>query len=623
MTRGHRLRHRWAPSWPDLFCLALLLAPAAAILYRSLPVGAACATLRGPLDARFVGYVLEWGFLHLQGTAPGPLWSPPFFYPVERLLAHSDSMLAGQSIYAPLRWSGLDPSSALFAFHLIHRALTPVVTYLCLRSLRFGRWPSLIGAALFAWGWVRYFHYGHIQFAAGYVIPLFFTSLSFAWHLRRPWALVLVAWTFLFAWYSSLYTAVFLVLGSLVVGAFELLLPGGARRAARTLRWAGLFLVARRRQAVAIVALCVLALALIMPSALVYLEVQRGYGPASKVEVRNYQGDVFSWVRPPPGHLVLGRFHDAFPAQSGSLWEKRPFLGWLGFLGLLLPVGGWLVGRRGRRAPWSRPTVAVAAAGLLLIGVFSSYPGWWPELTTFGISLWEAPFWAVQRTFPGLGGLRVPTRISFVVSWFVVLCLATHLDRLARWRSPLRRVVTPILGVALLVEGLAPLPRIADRCPDEVVWSATERHLCPQIPRDEIGTVLFLPASIDSPRRIVQHTLAMHFSLACELNVVNGYSGRRPHMIAPLLATRHYNLPCESLREILDRAHERSGLGVLVHVDLEPPLGFADVPTTALAACLEPCLAAQAPRFVEQPGRPAELFVTDPRKSCREAPSRP
>jgi hypothetical protein len=583
------------------------------IFVRSLPIGPACAALQGPLDARFVGFVLEWGYLHLHGAtgSDAALWSPPFFYPVRHVLAYSENFFAGYPFYFAFRWLGLEPSSALFAFHLLQRALTPVIAYLCLRSLRLGRWPSLVGAAVFSWGWVRYFHYGHIQFAAGYPIPLFFTALYFAFHRRRPWAAVLAAWTFLFAWHVSLYIAVFLFLSTLALGGAQLLLPGGAREVALVLRSYGRYARVHPRRALAVLVLCLVAMGLIVPSALIYLDVQREFGPAPELEVRGYWGDILAWVRPPPQHPILGSLHDVLPHPTSGLWEKRPFLGWLGFLSLILPAGGVLV--RGWRiySLWPRPLVAVSGAGAVLILVFSSYGGRWPE----------APFWLLHDYFPGLGGLRVPTRIAFVVSWFATLCLAAHLQRLVARRSLLGGLAAGALGLALLAESLAPLPTIADRCQDEVIWKETEHHLCSRVPRDEVGTVLFLPASIYSVHRVVQHTLAMQFSLTCDLNVVNGYSGRRPKLIAPLLGSGPLELPCPAMREILDQTHERSGKGVLIHIDLGTAVGLPKYPVAAVRECLAPCLAPEPDWYAPQPGRPAEVLVTDPRGSCQASPA--
>ena len=67
-------------------------------------------------------------------------------------------------------------------------------------------------------------------------------------------------------------------------------------------------------------------------------------------------------------------------------------------------------------------------------------------------------------------------------------------------------------------------------------------------------------------------------------------------------------------------ATNTSGKGVLIHLDREPPLGLADYPVPALAECLSPCLAPEPAWFAEQPGRPADVFVTDPGASCQGSP---
>lgn len=598
----------------DWLPMAALLLPVAVLVVRSAPFGAGCAAVHSALDARFFAVILEWGFLHLDGSAaPGTsVWSPPFFYPARHILAYADNLFAGQVFYAPLRWIGLAPPAALFVFHLLQRALTPLVTYSCLRTLRVGRWPSSVGAAVFSWGWIRYFHSGHIQLAAGYPIPLFFTALYFAVHRRRPWALVLMAWTVLFTWYVSLYTVVFFVLGTLALAGVQLLVPGGARELRAVVRAYGRFARSRPRRAAAVVALCLVAGALILPSFTVYTEVHGDFGPARKAEVRRYWGDVFSWVRPPEDHRVLGELHDDFPPVRGGLWEKTAFLGWLGFAGLVLPLAGFVIRWRRIHSLWPRSLLVVSGAGVVLMLIFSSYGG----------SRAELPFWLLHEYFPGVGGVRAPTRIAFVVSWLAVLCLATHLERIAAHRGLLAKAGAGALGLALLAESLAPVPHVVDRCGEERIWNDTARHLCPRIPRDEIGTVLFLPARIDSIQRVVQTTLAMRFALRCDVSVVNGYSGRRPESLAPLFAANPQPFPCGTLREVADRAHTRSGKGVLVFMDRGQPMGPPDVPPSTIAECLEPCLEPKPDWYVEQPGRPAEVFVTDPSAQCRPPSSR-
>lgn len=612
MTRAILARRSRAANWKDLLPVALLLTPAVAILRRSLELGPSCAALGGPLDVRFVNYVLEWGYLHLHGLAvpDGSLWSPPFFFPVPRVLAYSENLMAGYLFYFPLRWFGLGPSAAVFVFHLLNRALTPIVAYGCLRTLRRGRWSAFVGAAVFSWGWVRYFHYGHIQFSAGYPIPLFLTAMYFAIHQRRPWALVVAAFTFLFTGYFSLYTAVFLVFAALALAGVWLVLPGGLHEMMATARFYGRYARMRPGRAIAIFLLCVGAGGLLVPSTVAYVGVQEaGLKTDSEAQLRLYWGDLYSWVRPPHGHRFLGDFRALFPRQTGGVWEKNAFIGWTGLVALLLPgIGLLLMLLKGRKAyaHWPRSLVAVSGAGTALILFFSSYGGSWAEV----------PFLLVHRHLPGLAGMRAPTRIVFVVSWFAVLALACLLDRLLR-RCSLGKWLALGLGLLVLAENLAPLPRIVDRCKDEAVWRETERHLCSRLPRDEIDTLLFLPMDIHSIHRIIQQSLAMQLSQRCDLKLVNGYSTRRPKLLEPLLGSPARVFPCQAVREVIDRVHRVSRKAVLIHFDQGPPLGPAGYSASTVRDCLQSCLAPAPDWYDGQPGRPATALVTDAGSSCR------
>ena len=598
--------------WLDLLPLVALSLPAFALFRRSLEVGPSCATLAGAMDARLVNYILEWGYLHLQGLAgPGrSLWSPPFFFPVPDVLAYSENMIAGYPTYFPLRWMGLSPPAALLGFHLVQRTLTPLAAYLCLRWMRIGRWASFVGAALFGWSWVRFIHYGHIQFSAGYTIPLFFTSLyAFGWR-RRPWAAAVAAWTFLFTWYFSLYTAVFLLVATAALALVALVLPGGWGWITRTLRWHLAYARRHRGTALSVLLVCAVAMLLLLPSTTVYLRVYQGFGPVSESELRLYWGSPWSWLRPPSLHPILGSLTKFFPAPTGGGVEKMSFIGWLALAGLGMPLGGLLLRGRGIYRLWRRPVVAASVAGIGLILVFSSYGGAWPEL----------PYWFLRDHFPGLGGLRAPGRISFEVSWLAVVCLTSLVDRL-QTRPSSATLLAWGLGAVLLVEGVAPLPEVVDRCAVERTWVRTAEHLCPQIPRDQVGTLMFLPMDIHSLHSIQQNGLAMTLSLSCDLNVVNGYSGRRPQLIAPLFGAAPAELPCDAVRTLVDEAHRASGKGVLIHLDRGRPQGPAQYSAAKVRDCLSPCLRLAVTWYRPRPGRPADLFVTDPAARCSPASS--
>lgn len=235
----------------------------------------------------------------------------------------------------------------------------------------------------------------------------------------------------------------------------------------------------------------------------------------------------------------------------------------------------------------------------------SSYGGSWPEL----------PFLFLHRHLPGLSGMRAPTRIAFVVSWLSVVCVAAILDSLLR-RCAVSRWVAVGLGLCLLGENVAPLPWVVDRRIDEAVWRDTARHLCQNVPRDQIGTLVFLPMDTHSLKRIVENGLAMQLSQKCNFNVVNGYSARSPRLIEPLLTTPPDIFPCKDFLRIVDRIHRISGKAILIHLDAGPPLGPAGYPTSAIRNCLRSCLGPEPTWYTPSQERPATVFVTDPRASC-------
>ncbi|HUP24684.1 MAG TPA: hypothetical protein VNB06_17325, partial [Thermoanaerobaculia bacterium] len=94
----------------------------------------------------------------------------------------------------------------------------------------------------------------------------------------------------------------------------------------------------------------------------------------------------------------------------------------------------------------------------------------------------------------------------------------------------------------------------------------------------------------------------------------------RPELLQPLLGSPPREFPCEGVREILDRVHQASGKGVLIHVDLEPPLGITDYPLASVRECVAPCRAPLPERLTPLPERPAEILVTDPEAACSPPP---
>ena len=211
----------------DAVAVLLLPLPAVILTIRLRARGLSCGVIVNPLDVRLINYLLEWGYQHLlRGQFPDTgLWSPPFFYPTTHALGYSDTFISSYPFYFAGRILGASPAAALLAYQLLQLALTAVVAYLCARWIGLARLPSFLCAQCFAWGWPRYNQLAHLQFASGWVVPLFYASLYLAWRQRRPWLLALAAWTVCAAFYTSVYVAYFLLLTSAIAAlliAFQL-----------------------------------------------------------------------------------------------------------------------------------------------------------------------------------------------------------------------------------------------------------------------------------------------------------------------------------------------------------------------------------------------------------------
>lgn len=603
-TGKHRrgARHQ---RWADAVALLVLVTPVLLTLVRSRELGLSCAALRGPLDVRLVGYLLEWGFLKVSGAIPtGALWSPPFFFPEPNVLAYSENFIAGYAVYFPFRFAGIGPAASVFLMHCVLRALTPIGTYLCFRALRLSRWSSFVGAGAYSWGWVSFHHLGHIQFSAGFLVPVFFTASYLGLKHARPWLWVVAFWTFVLSVYFSVYTAVFLSLGAVTLGVVALLLPGGGNEFTRLVGNARAAGKRSPRQMYMAALASAAAVAALIPAAQRYLEAQTSIGSADPTQLQPYWGTLFSWIQPSARNLLFGEFRDWFPPPGVAPYEKAAFFGWFGLAALLAPAFFLMVKRKRVFQLWPRLYVTASIGGILIVLVFSSYGG----------SLWELPFWILRDFFPGLKAIRAPTRIAIVVSWLAALCAAKGLDLLRR-NGRGSAALTMVVGGLLLAENWTPPIPIVDRCQDEAVWDETRRTLCPQVPKDKVETLLFLPIPRHPVIRAAQHSMAMHLALSCDLNVVNGYSGRFPPKLEPLLRPSGRGFPCETAQKTIGRIHEATGKGVLVHFDHGSPMGPGTYDVGDVAQCLRPWLADEAPPMHALPARPSTVFLTDPGKS--------
>jgi hypothetical protein len=594
----HSLKHLEALK--ELGCLAVILAPVALLVRNAARVGFSCAAFVNVYDVRLVNYFLEWGYSFLFGKTNwgATIWSPPFYYPESNVLAYSETFFSAYPFYIPARSLGASPEAALFWFVIAQYCLTPLVSYLCARRVGMGRLASLVFATCFSWSWIRYYQAAHLQFAAGWIIPLFLTCVyEFSDDARLRW-IVGAAWTLAFAWFMSLYIAYFLVLIAVLVATFAILRGGRAALPFQfhRARWWRTFIV------IALLAIPIVAMAV---GAYHYKLAGAVVGDKNLDEALTYQASLWSWIRADTSNLLWRHFSTVVPADTVAAQEKQLFLGWIALAcSTVFIVRGRAFGDH-RRLTWRvlwACSVCVPAAILLV----SHFPN--------PLSPLNRVYLLAFKVLPGFGALRASGRIALVVSALSCLLTAVLLEKLGQ-----RRPVLGLLLAAMLVaEALPPVPPLADRCEADRPWQALKPALCASARAHQAATLFFIPTEEISLNRIFDQVPEMTIALECGLNTINGYTGKAAPLVAPLFRADPSQFACTAARTALLAAMRASGRGVLIYVEREGPLGAPVYTADDVAQCFEPCLVAREPVVVA--GRIGEAIAIAPGSHCGGAP---
>jgi len=454
----------------------------------------------GPGDPFLYLWVLGWGMhaiLHDPLTLlTGEVFNANIFHPAAGTLTYSDHLLFQSLVLSPLY------------------AVTGDVT-LCYNVLLFG---SLVASALamhafvrevvgssggaylagLAWGFgsFRFAHLLHVQLQALYFLPLTFLFLHRLIGGRRLRDAIALGLFLGLQTVSSAYYGVIGGLGLLCAGLVLVVTTGR--------RWDGLLI---KRLVVA----GVVAGAMVLPIAVVYLRVQQseGFG-RSLYEASRSAAYATSYLQVPPGNVVYGRTEllrdhrepaSGGPPRTGPERELFP-----GFTIVLLAACGLWWGRRGEARP-----LVIAMSVLVIVGFVLS----------LGPDGLRTIYATLHRYVFGFQAIRAPARFAVLV-FFGLSTLAA-------------------LGWRELQAGLAPGPSLALRSlPAALIAIASLEFLhvpvtlasAPPLRTDvgqwlqrepEPGAVAVLPLTID-----VENTPAMVQSLEHRRPLLNGYSGQRP-----------------------------------------------------------------------------------------------
>lgn len=457
-------------------------------------------------DARFNNYVLEHGYKWVTHQVDS-FWSAPFFFPVQNVIAYSDSHLGTLPFYSLARILGFDRESSYQVWLIFLFTADFLSCYLVLRALSISCLGAILGGILFTFAMPVFAQVSHSQLFPRFMVPpaLYF----FNRYLTSP-CIKLLSLTLLCVQvqlYCTIYIGYFLCLALLSLAAARAILdPAGMKDAARS--------VLGRRQLIlhfgAVAAFVLLLVPLVIP----YYESSKVVGFRSWRQVLTMLPQIQSYLYAPKGSLwlsVLGSSGDSLPMAH----EHHLFAGLLPYASIVLIL--FLRFVRGRKDPLiSLALVSIVSLGILFI----------LTLNAGGYSLYRAIFW-----LPGPRAVRAVTRIGLVELMFLAIILGTAVTKVEEYFSGKRKLFLPgffacILAVGVLDQHISPgeIPRYSKSEARDRSLRIEEELLSRSGPHTVFA---YVPGDENTPDYIIQID-AMMAAQNLNISTVNGYSGSFP-----------------------------------------------------------------------------------------------
>jgi hypothetical protein len=494
-----------------------------------------------PLDPLFQAAVLERMSQNLLRLDFANLWDGGFFYPAERTLAMSDSLVALQPLALPLRLILGDPVLVSNLLLILTFPLAAAAADVLARVVTRSRMAAWICGTAFAFAAYRFAHIGHLNLLQMWALPLAFLTLELllrrgGWRAAWAWAAVHV-----FVAGNALNYLLMLAILEPLWLAVRVAVDPGRRRLFGRLR--GLVLPGA--------AAAVVIAALLLP----YFQLRGAGYERRPIDTFDFSARLTDYFRPADEALLLG---DLFANSIAGVHERAVAPGFA--LVVLAAIGVVLsVAQRRRARAWWRCHAPWLALG---IGAFalSFGPRLWPNARGVGSTLPTAypllPF-AVLDTFLPLESLRSPARFAVLVLLALALVAGATAARL--WRSHAVRRGRGTRAVLVALTAAAMLGEYAARVDTLPAHAATEQAAVYEwLRRQPPGPVVELPTSRPD-RYLLASTVDGHPRL-------NGWSGFVPRQSENVnLGLVRYGVTPEEGRAWVEHASRLGARYLVVH----------------------------------------------------------
>jgi hypothetical protein len=430
----------------------------------------------GHHDTYFSIWRLAW-VAHVIGHRPLQLFAANIFYPSSSALTYSDAMLVQGLIASPLLWAGASPVLVYNLVLLLGFVSAGCAMFVLARHVTGRVGPALVAMAALTMAPYRLEHIMHLELQWIAWVPLCWWALHKALENRSVPHAYLAGLFIALQVMSCIYYGVFLVLLLCVFTPFLFVGRIGVRHRAGSLVIAG-----------------VVAVAIVLPYAIPYLETGRDLGPRDMRDVVQYSAHPINYLASSSLNRWWGWTSERF---GGS--ETRLFPG--ATVTVLAMIGLLHVRRR-----WVACYAAVAIAAFVC---------------SLGVN--AAPYRFLFDHLSILHGLRSTARFGIFVCCALGVLASFGADLLSRQLPTrgLRALACAVLVGVVAFEGLARMPPLTD------ANVASESTVYRMLNALEPGVVLELPVPQLSrlPGWDAYYEL---WSIHHWRPLVNGYSGYYP-----------------------------------------------------------------------------------------------
>lgn len=407
--------------FPTLVCAAGLL-----LAHHEIILSGFARIPADPGDTRFNHYLMEHGmrwFLARPGHES--LWDPHYFWPVKNVLAYSDVMLGAVPAYAPWRLI-FAPDTAYQLWLLTVGALNfGAALWLFHRSLGLLRFPSMFGAAVFAFAAPRINQTMHVQLFAQFWSVVAVIALVEVFRPRGTVSARRAIFVFALCYVAQLYVGYYLgwFLGfGLLLAALAALVVHDWRRA--------MFAVIRAHP-VALGIAAVVSVALLAPMAMHYFEAHKEVGVRPFEEAMSMIPAPITWLNIGKNSWLYAWMSSTHPFAGIPMeHEQRPGIG---LVASALAFAGFVVGRK-------KPGALVFAVVGLVLLVCATHVA--------GFTLWKV----VYEVVPGAKAVRAVARIGILLLLPAGLGIALFLDWLEARKFRFAFAAALAVGAVCLLE---------------------------------------------------------------------------------------------------------------------------------------------------------------------------